>query len=56
MRGVKKNKNVFIHNCVIGPSLKTYINSIVDKDCFRNRNYFIFHICGSVKETEIQEQ
>lgn len=41
---VKKNKNVFVHNYVIGPSLITYINSIIDKDCFRNRNISLSHL------------
>lgn len=41
---VKKNKNAFIHSYIIGPSLKTYINSIIDKDCFRNRNISLSHL------------
>lgn len=31
--GRMKNKNAIIRNYVIGPSLKTYISSIIDKDC-----------------------
>lgn len=34
-----RDKNAIIHNYVIELSLKTYINSIIDEDCFRNRNY-----------------